>query len=289
MQINEKFKVSQIKNEDELKKTTKTISCIFKTKDDIRQDFLALQIIKAFDEIFKKVGLDVFVCPYKTIPTRSGEDNNIGGIIEVIPDTSSRDQIGKANSYGLVEYFYEKFGPNLSPVFQVARENFIKSMAAYAVVCYILQIKDRHNGNILLDNYGHIIHIDFGFMFETSPGGNMKFENAEFKLTTEIANLLDGDKTSESFKLFQDLTIRAFLAVRQYHEHLFNIIKLIEPTKLPCYRTENALPALYSRFLLDKSVTQATKIMKDKINHAYKNFRTKLYDDIQWIQNRITR
>ena len=47
------------------------------------------------------------------------------------------------------------------------------------------QLKDRHNGNLLLDDDGHIIHIDFSFMLAYSPGG-INFESAPFKLTREL-------------------------------------------------------------------------------------------------------
>ena len=48
-----------------------------------------------------------------------------------------------------------------------------------------MQLKDRHNGNLLLDDDGHIIHIDFSFMLSHSPGG-ISFEAAPFKLTREL-------------------------------------------------------------------------------------------------------
>jgi len=51
-----------------------------------------------------------------------------------------------------------------------AKRNFMKSLAGYSLITYFLQVKDRHNGNILLHRDGYIIHIDFGFFLSNAPG-----------------------------------------------------------------------------------------------------------------------
>ena len=51
-----------------------------------------------------------------------------------------------------------------------AKQKFCASLAAYSLVCYFLQVKDRNNGNILLHKRGYIIHIDFDFFLSNFPG-----------------------------------------------------------------------------------------------------------------------
>ena len=82
-----------------------------------------------------------------------------------------------------------------------AQNAFVESMAGYSLVSYLLQIKDRHNGNLLLDDAGHIIHIDFGFMLSNSPGG-VNFESSPFKLTRELLEVMESNAEGYDSELF---------------------------------------------------------------------------------------
>ena len=134
-------------------------------------------------------------------------------------------------------YFAPLNPPNRTTAgFQIARKNFIKSLAAYSLVSYILQIKDRHNGNILIDNEGHVAHIDFGFIFDWSPGRDMRFESANFKLTSEMIKVLGGDEKSEAYNLFVNLTIKGFLAIREYFDVIIATIYPMFHSGQPCFK-----------------------------------------------------
>lgn len=136
-------------------------SVIFKVGEDCRQHQLALQIITMFKNIFANAGLDLYLNPYRVTPTGPRT-----GVVDVIPNATSRDEMGRAQVNDLYAWFLHTFGTADSIPFQKARMNFIRSMAAYSLASYIVQVRDRHNGNIIIDEKGHLVHIDFGFLFD---------------------------------------------------------------------------------------------------------------------------
>jgi len=101
------------------------------------------------------------------------------GLVEMNNDTNSihgiKEKLGENSS--LIDYFKVMWGSNKkNKNYKAAQMNFARSLAGYSLVCYILQIKDRHNGNILMDKDGHLMHIDFGFLLSSAPGKGLKFE-----------------------------------------------------------------------------------------------------------------
>ncbi|CAM1507129.1 Fc.00g067700.m01.CDS01 [Cosmosporella sp. VM-42] len=255
-------------------------SAIFKVGDDCRQDVLALQMIAAFRGIFHDVGLDVYVFPYRVTATAPG-----CGVIDVLPNSISRDMLGREAVNGLYDYFISKYGNENSLRFQRARSNFVKSMAAYSVISFLLQFKDRHNGNIMIDDAGHILHIDFGFCFDIAPGG-IKFERAPFKLTTEMLSVMGGSTEHQSFKCFEELCVKAFLASRQYCEKLSQIVWLMMDSGLPCFKPES-VKHFRERFVLERSEREAADFMKGLIKTSYSSYSTGIYDQFQLLTNGI--
>ncbi|KAK8095944.1 Phosphatidylinositol 3 [Apiospora kogelbergensis] len=255
-------------------------SAIFKVGDDCRQDVLALQMIAAFRGIFHSVGLDVYVFPYRVTATAPG-----CGVIDVLPNSVSRDMLGREAVNGLYDYFVSKYGNEDSLRFQAARNNFVKSMAAYSIISFLLQFKDRHNGNIMIDAAGHILHIDFGFCFDIAPGG-VKFERAPFKLTSEMLAVMGGSTDHQSFKWFEELCVKSFLAARPYAEKLSQIVLLMMDSGLPCFKPESVVH-FKERFVLEKNEREAADFVRDLVRRSAGSWSTGVYDQFQLMTNGI--
>ncbi|KAK4048808.1 phosphatidylinositol-4- kinase [Microbotryomycetes sp. JL201] len=245
-------------------------SAIFKVGDDCRQDVLALQIIAMHKNIFTSLGLDLLVTPYKVTATGPG-----CGVIDVVPDATSRDEMGRAKINDLKSFFQIKYGSPDSIEFQRARTNFVQSMAAYSLLCYLVQIKDRHNGNIMIDGRGCITHI-----------GGVKFEPSSFKLTHEMIVLMGG-KDSVGFKHFQELTIKSFLAARPFAQAVVETSAQMAGAGFPSYKDEHTMDRLLDRFKPDLSEVEAAEYMKGIINNALENMRSIVYDEFQRMTNGI--
>ncbi|RCH77487.1 Phosphatidylinositol 4-kinase pik1alpha (PI4-kinase)(PtdIns-4-kinase), partial [Rhizopus stolonifer] len=126
----------------------------------------------------------------------------------------------------------------------------------YSVASYLMQIKDRHNGNLLVDDVGHIIHIDFGFILSNSPG-SVGFEMAPFKLPQEYIDILGG-VDSDVFAEYKALTKAAFLAVRKHSDNILLLTEMMsKDSKLPCFQNGPAtVSALRDRFQLQLTEPQ---------------------------------
>lgn len=262
------------------------VPMIVKSNDDLRQEVFCLQIIRQFQDVFDAAGLNLCLFPYDIVATSAST-----GFIEVLKNACSLDQLKKRSNYtNLANHFRKTYGGEASPAYNTAMQNFIQSMAGYSLVCYFLQIKDRHNGNIMIDSDGHIIHIDFGFILGIAPGGRFSLETAPFKLTSEMVDAMGGTD-SEYFKEYVVLLIQGFLALQQHADTILMMIAIMSHNSMfPCFANKNprdVLNRVKSLFKLDADQRTIVKHVLHLVHRSQNSYRTRQYDRFQKLTNGI--
>jgi phosphatidylinositol 4-kinase len=259
---------------------------IVKSGDDLRQEQFAMQLIDTMAQIFKVADVGCWLKPYEILATDSD-----CGIMVCLKDAMSIDAIKKKLPSGmstLKDYFLYNFGGQRNSLYKRARLNFCKSLAGYSLVCYILQIKDRHSGNIMLDNDGHIIHIDFGFLLSIAPGKGIKFERAPFKFTTEYLEVLGGIQ-SKVFKQFKKYMAQGFTELQKNADKIIVLVEMMAMGQqdLPCFAggLETIVKELKQRLFPTGRVLskqRSREFIDDLVYPSQDNWRTVMYDRIQY-------
>jgi len=280
------------------------LSVIVKTGADLRQEAFACQLIQVCDKIWEDAQTPVWVKRMRILVT--GESS---GLIETITNGVSLHSLKRSLTLATIEagqnprrriatlkdHFVKTFGSPESDAYIAAVDAFKRSLAAYSIISYILQLKDRHNGNVLIDNEGHIIHIDFGFMLSNSPG-SVGFEAAPFKLTQDYVDVLGG-VGSPGFDDYKKLCKQAFQgifssqdlfwlvlilsALRRSADNLIDLVNMMgRESKMPCfsYGVQTAVTSLRQRFQLQLSADEAENYVEtDLIGKSLGSYYTRLY------------
>ncbi len=264
---------------------------IVKSNDDLRQEAFAMQLIELCSDAFKMSGLELWTYPYRILAT-----GRTTGIIEMVQNSMSFDSLKKRPGYeegGLPGHFKKmtEYAADPPGALKSAKKNFVRSLAAYSLLSYFFVFKDRHNGNILLDTAGHVIHIDFGFIFGIAPGGTFSLEQSiPFKLTEEMIQVMDG-LGSVLFSEFVTLFCCGFLALQAHCETFITIVEITcEGSTFNCFEgkeTKEITSKLRERFCPHLNKEETISHAMDLIRLSFNATGTKQYDFFQYMSQGI--
>lgn len=219
-----------------------TYDTIFKVGDDLRQDMLAIQMIKIMEKLWLREGLDLRMVTFDCLATSDRQ-----GMVEMVQNAETLRKI-QQNSNFLAGAFNPKAIDNYIRLwntseleYKTALDKFLHSCAGYSVATYILGICDRHNDNIMVTNSGHLFHIDFGkFLGDAQMMGSIKRDRTPFVLTADMAYVINGgDRPSKKFQTFIELCAMGFNIIRRHRNLFLNLFSLMSSAKINGLNSES--------------------------------------------------
>uniref|UniRef100_A0A4W5JWY5 Phosphatidylinositol 4,5-bisphosphate 3-kinase catalytic subunit gamma isoform n=1 Tax=Hucho hucho TaxID=62062 RepID=A0A4W5JWY5_9TELE len=259
----------QFKRADPTTLSSDTIGVIFKDGDDLRQDMLILQILLIMESIWEEESLDLSLLPYGCIST-----GNKIGMIEIVKDATTianiqQSVVGSTGAFKdeiLNQWLRDKCVSEEK--FQQAVERFVFSCGGYCVATYVLGVGDRHNDNIMITESGNLFHIDFGHIL-----GNYKSflgiskERVPFVLTPDFLYVMgtSGKKSSPHFQKFQDVCVRAYLALRHHTNLLVILFSMMLMTGMPQLTSKEDIEYIREALTVGRPEEEAQRHLLDQI------------------------
>ena len=236
---------------------------MFKNGDDLRQDQLIMQMFILMDRLLKRVNLDLKLTPYRILATSTYD-----GTMEFVLDSCPVSHVVAEYETPQILSFLRKHNPDPSGDFGVSPEalgTYVKSVAGYCVLTYILGIGDRHLDNLMVKTQGNLFHIDFGCVFGRDP----KPYPPPFKLTKEMVEGMGG-VSSEHYVRFKTYCCQAYNWLRKSASLILNLLSLMVDAGIDELSTdpETTLTKVQEKFRLDLTDEQAEQFFLGLINDS---------------------
>ena len=233
--------------------------------DDIRKEYIIMNIIKIIDVILKRdLKTDLNITTYNILPVY-----NNTGYIEFIKDAYTLYSIKEIHKFSIQNFIMEK-NPTITT--HEMRTNFTKSCASYCVISYLLGIGDRHLDNIMITDKGNIFNIDFGYILGDDP----KLLAPEFRITYEMIDALGGVE-SKFYKEFRVLCLKSYNCLRN-HTNLIYILLSQLKTINNTINDDFIKNHILERFIPGENAYNAELQFNYKLNINYKTYKGDIID-----------
>ena len=135
---------------------------------------------------------------------------------------------------------------------------------------FVLGIGDRHAGNIMVAQSGHLFHIDFGHFlgnFKSKYGFNR--ERAPFVFTPGMAYVMRDPKIKgATYSDFEGMCANAFNMLRSRADLFINLFILMVPAAMPELLERSDISYLREMLHLELTTAQADSLFKAEIKNS---------------------
>ena len=181
----------------------KSVQVIMKDGDDMRQDQLVLATLRYFNHIWQREGVNHYTQngsqhPVHAPAYRVATASLKAGFVDLLPAAVPIEEIGGKDSMEGNEW-------------RPTPELLASTVAAF-VSGYVLRMRDRHTGNMLLSKGKYFANIDFGWL-EEQPG----IDTGKFPIPKLLAKMF---RKSQEWGEFCDLCWDALQVLRKCQEEV---------------------------------------------------------------------
>ena len=236
------------KNEESLER-----KIMLRIGNDLRQDILAIQMLRIMDKLWLDNNLDLKLITFKICPTEI-----YAGYIEFVYFSelykiqNSSGVIGVLDKEVIIKFLRGSVTDDPeNDTYENKIDNFVKSLAGYCVATCVLGVTERSFRNVMIKNNGIFLHINLGHLlghFKYKCG--IKTERSLFLLSPEMANVYICENKEDVFK---KCCVKAFNILRHNAAKIINPFIIMSDAGLPEFYGIHDINYMKNMLVLDKA------------------------------------